>query len=291
LALDFYEVVAPRDFLSASAGADEAMHLAEAADRWRAGDREGSVRLLNNYLQSTPDDFDARQFHAILCAQLAQFDKMAEDSDAMVALRGNQSSVYIWRGIARLLVDRVDAGLEDINTAASMDAQSIWVKVLKGFAFVLSNRPLDALTYFDDALRGSPGSVVARMGRAFAQRSLARFGDAVADASEVIRVEPSNADALIVRGDCYADLSDFAAAAKDYERAMAVAGRTPALALRYLNALVGQRSGDAKSGESKLAPDGQPKEGAADPDGDASQGPLFDWINRKIRPRSTGRDR
>lgn len=290
LALDFYEVVAPRDFLGTAGGADEAMHLAEAADRWRAGDREGSVKLLNEYLKATPDDFDARQFHAILCAQLGQFDKMTEDADAMVALRGNQTSVYLWRGIARLLVDRVESGLEDVNMAASMDPQSIWVKVLKGFAFVLGDRAMDALTYFDEALRGSPGSVVARMGRAFAEQSLGRFQDAVMDASEVIRIEPSNADALIVRGDCYANLSDFASAAKDYQRAMAVAGRTPALALRYLQALVGQRAGDAKIGDPKLTPEGQPKEGAADPDGEASQGPLFDWINRKIRPRSNGRD-
>lgn len=290
VALDFYEVVAPRDFLGGGGGgAQDALHLSEAADRWRAGDREGSIRALNDYLQSTPDDFDARQFHAILCAQLGEFEKMVDDADAMVSLRGNQTSVYIWRSIARLLVGQTDGGLEDIARASLLDASSVWVKVLKGLALVLADRAMDSLIYFDDVLRGSPGSTAARTGKALAEKSLGRFADAINDATEVIRLEPSNADALIVRGDCYAEMDDFASAAKDFERAIAVAGRTPALALRYLNALVGQRSGETKSADAKIAPDAKTKEGAADPDSEGSQGPLFDWINRKIRPRS-GRD-
>lgn len=290
VALDFYDVVAPREGLGGEGQDENAQHLTEASERWRSGDREGSIKLLNDYLEATPNDFDARQFHAILCAQLGEFERMVEDAETMVALRGHQTSVYLWRGMARLLLNRIDAGLEDLSAAATMDPQSVWVKVLKGFALVQADRAMDALTYFDDALRGSPGSVVARLGRALADKSLGRHNDAVADASEVIHIEPSNADALVVRGDSFAELNDFAAAAKDYERAMAVAGRTPALAMRYLSALVGQRGGGDAKTDPNPGPDGKPRSGSVDPDEDSSRGPLFDWLSRKVRPRSTGRD-
>lgn len=291
LALEFYDVVAPRNWQGLDGADEAAAHLREAAERWKSGDREASIQILNGYLEAKPDDFDARQFHAILCAQLGQYDKMAEDADHLVNLRGDQTSAYLWRSVAHFLSGRVEASLEDLSRAAAIDAQSVWVKVLRGLALIQAGRSLDALAYFEEALRSAPDSVVARLGRAVAETSLGRNSDAVADASEVIRGEPDNADALTIRGDGYNALSDFAAAAKDFEKAMSIAGRTPALGLRYLSALVRQRSAaEAKPGELDLGPDGKPRAGSADPDEDGSRGPLFDWLSRKVRPRPGGRD-
>ena len=162
-----------------------------------------------------------------------------------------------------------------------MDREFPWAKALRGLALVQIGRALEALPYFEEVLSGSPGLVVARLGRAMANFAAGRHQDAVADATEVIRVEPDNADALTIRGDCYLALADFAAAASDFQRAMSIAGRTPALGLRYLSAVLQQRRLGAQ-------PDAKIDPGNADPDEGSSRGPLLDWLSRKIRPRSGG---
>jgi hypothetical protein len=112
----------------------------------------------------------------------------------------------------------------------------------------------------------------------------------VADASEVLRLEPNTADALTIRGDGYLALADFAAAAGDFQQAMTIAGRTTALSMLYLSAVLQQRQqSQAKAGQDVSQPDAKINTGTTDPDEDSSRGPLLDWFSRKLRPRSGGR--
>jgi serine/threonine protein kinase/tetratricopeptide (TPR) repeat protein len=284
---ELYKTVAlPNWPASPSAGEDEAAtHLKEAVERSLAGHAEEALKLLDTYLEVKPDDFEARQLHTVLCGQVGRYDRMAGDADWLLALRGQAPNGFLWRGLALLLLDQVDRSLEDLSQASAMDRGSAWAKALRGLALVQLGRALEALPYFEEVLNGSPGSVVARLGRAMANAAVGRHQDAVADATEVIRVEPNNADALTIRGDCYLSLADFAAAASDFQRAMSIAGRTPALGIKYLSAVLQQRH----FAEIKNAQPDAKGDPAADPDEGSSRGPLLDWFSRKVRPRTGGR--
>jgi len=284
---ELYKTVAPPNWPAPSfAAEDEASaHLKEAVERSVAGNAEEALKLLDTYLEVKPDDFEARQLHALLSGQIGRYDRMASDADYLLALRGQAPNGFLWRGLALLLLDQVDRSLEDLSQASAMDRESPWAKALRGLALVQVGRALEALPYFEEVLSGSPGLVVARLGRAMANAAAGRPQDAVADATEVIRVEPNNADALTIRGDCYLLLADFAAAASDFQRAMNIAGRTPALGIKYLSAVLQQRH----FAEIKNAQPDAKGDPAADPDEGSSRGPLLDWFSRKIRPRTGGR--
>ena len=287
---ELYKTVAPPNWpVSPSAGEDEAAtHLKEAVERSVAGNAEEALKLLDKYLEVKPDDFEARQLHALLSGQVGRYDRMASDADYLLALRGQAPNGFLWRGLALLLLDQVDRSLEDLSQASAMDRESPWAKALRGLALVQVGRALEALPYFEEVLSPGapgPGLVVARLGRAMANAAAGRPQDAVADATEVIRVEPNNADALTIRGDCYLLLADFAAAASDFQRAMNIAGRTPALGIKYLSAVLQQRH----FAETKNAQPDAKGDPAADPDEGSSRGPLLDWFSRKVRPRTGGR--
>lgn len=293
-ASELYKTVAPDNWpAGASLGDDDAAtHLNEAVSRWAAGDAEDALKLLNTYLEVKPDDFEARQLRTLVCSQLGQYAHMAADADYLLAMQGSASNGLLWRGLALLLLDQVDSSLEDLGQAAKMDRSATWAKTLRGLALLRIDRPSEALPYFEEVLSsGAPGptSVVGRMGRALARSAMGKHADAVADATEVIRLEPNNADALTIRGECYLLLADFGAAAVDFQRAMTIAGRTTTLSMNYLSAVLQQRQqSQAKPGQDALQPDAKINADTTDPDEDSSSGPLLDWFSRKLRPRSGG---
>ncbi|MEK7757833.1 MAG: protein kinase, partial [Planctomycetota bacterium] len=250
---ELYKTVAPANWPAvASPGDDAATHLSEAVARWAAGDLEDALKLLNMYLEVKPDDFEARQLHTLVCSQLGRYTQMVSNADYLLALRASAPHGFLWRGLALLLLDQVDRSLEDIGQAAAMDHVSVdqfvptltgvgtagWAKALRGLALLQVGRPAEALPYFEEVLSGSPASVVGRLGRAMARSGTGRHAEAVADATEVIRLELNNADALAIRGDCYLTLADYGAAAGDFQQAMTIAGRTTKLSMQYLSAVL-----------------------------------------------------
>jgi tetratricopeptide (TPR) repeat protein len=195
--------------------------------------------------------------------------------------------------LAWLLLDQVDRSLDDIGQAAAMDRGSAWAKALRGLALLQIGRPAEALPYFEDVLSpGAPGSasVVGRLGRAMARSATGQHAEAVADATEVLRLEPNNADALTIRGKSYLDLSDYGAAVGDFQQAMTIAGRTTTLSMNYLSAVLRQRqAAQVKARVDPSQPDAKLNPGTTYPDEDSSNGLLPDWFSRQRQPRSGGR--
>ena len=76
--------------------------------------------------------------------------------------------------------------------------------------------------------------IVALLGRSFAQATLGNVDGAITDLTQALELEPDNADMIALRGDRYAEMADFESAAADYSSAMDIAGRTPAMLVRYL---------------------------------------------------------
>ncbi len=295
LATELYKSVTPSGWPSPATSADDdsASHLSEAVARWTAGDSEDALTLLNTYLKVNPDDFEARQLHALVCSQLGQYSVMISDADSMQALRGTASHVLLWRGLGLLLLDQMDRSLEVIGQAVAMDRGSTWARALRGLALLQIGRPAEAAPYFEEVLNsGSPASasIIGRLGRALVRLATGQHAEAVADATEVLRLEPNNADALSIRGDGYFALSDYAAAAGDFQRAITIAGRTTALSMRYIAAMLHERGlAQPKPGSEAGQPDAKIKTGTTDTDEESSRGPLLDWLSRNVWPRSGGK--
>ncbi len=282
LADAFYRAVAPANWPNPVSEDESAAHLSEAVNRWQANDLAGAVQLLDAYLEVKPDDFEARQLHAVLAGQLGDYEKVVADGEALLAIRAQLPHGYFWRGLAYLLLERGERSIEDLAKIATLEGPTIWLKALSGLALIQLGRPAEAIGYFDEVLSNSPQLMVARLGRALANYAAGKHREAIADASEVIRAEPGNADAFTIRGDSYLALADYAAAAGDFQEAMSIAGRTQSLGVKYLVALMQRHRADAK-GTPGTQPDAKVPPATADPD--ELRAPLFKSLNRKISPR------
>jgi tetratricopeptide (TPR) repeat protein len=284
---EFYKAIAPVAWPRLTAGLenDPALRLKEAVDRWNARDADGARQIVEAYLNVRPADYEAWQLYAVLCAESGRSDELLQTTSQLLQLRPREPFGYVWHGLALLLSDQAEGGLVQGSLASTIDGHLLWAKLVRGLSLIPMGRADEAVGEFDEVLRASPELVVALLGRASARSAAGRFAEALPDANEVLRIEPDNADALTIRGDCFTALADYGAAARDFQRAMALAGRTPALGIRYLSALVHERNlAEAKAREEASRPSGV--DPSVDPDEEGSRGPLLDWFSRKIWPRA-----
>ena len=131
---------------------------------------------------------------------------------------------------------RMDLCFQDLVRAEQHSEARNWVDVVRGIAMLSAGEAGGAVAAVERALAASPDLVVALLARSCALRSSGDLAAAVLDLSQVIELEPDNADAFAARGDDRLKLGDFSAAIQDFDRAMALAGQSPALTLRYLGA-------------------------------------------------------
>ncbi len=257
-----------------------------ALEQWAEGPSV-AVDFAGLHLREQPDHFEARQLRTALQGRLGQYDAMLEDAEELVRLRPEEPNVYVWRGLTHLLLGNSDTSLHDLNRAAEFDATSEWILAFRGLALVQAERVVEANSAFDDALQHEPDLVVALLGRASGRAALGNISGAVTDLTHVLEIEPDNADILALRGDRYVELNEYKDAQRDYQRAMDIAGQTPAMLVRYLFALAQER-GPAGSDKATLESTGEAEveiDVAETIDQSSSNRSWFDQLFHRLSPR------
>ena len=205
--------------------------------------------LLSQVLDINPENLLARQMLAGLLCKEGQYREMLAQSEQLVSLHGSEESPYLFRGLARLLLGEEQEALQDFSVAVGINGLSGWARALRGVAWVQTGDQDNAIRDLDDALELTPGLAFAMLARACAHAAAGHHDRAVADLSGVLELEPTNADVLAARGEHLSAMGKYAQAARDFDRAMDLAGRSPAIAFQYLLAraleqgIVGGESG------------------------------------------------
>lgn len=119
------------------------------------------------------------------------------DFDVVISLRPDDPDGYVSRGYSTLVKARGDGGIDDI------DAESA----------------VRALNDFEKALQLTPDNKQGFNGKAFALRALERYEEAILTYTELIKLYPNDASAIILRasaktlaGDMDGSIRDFSAA-------------------------------------------------------------------------------
>lgn len=245
--------------------------------------------LLSQVLDINPENLLARQMLAGLLCENGQYQEMLAQSEQLVSLHGEEESPYLFRGLARLLLGDEQEAIEDFSVAVGINGLSGWARALRGVAWVQTGDQDNAIRDLDDALDLTPELAFAMLARACAHAAAGRHDEAVADLSGVLELEPTNADILAARGEHLSAMGKYAQAASDFDRAMKLAGRSPAIAFQYLLARALEK-GIAGEEPGTTAPV-RPEQGEAVTDDERSEpvgmeprGFLDRLFNRPARP-------
>jgi tetratricopeptide (TPR) repeat protein len=201
-----------------------------------------AIEFVKAYLRDErADRFQGMQLQTALQGRLGRYGEMLQGANELVRLRQRDSNAHAWRGLAHLLGGDSERSLNELDRAGELDRTSAWVLAFRGLALAQSERVVEAISAFDDAVQLEPDLVVALLGRASGRAALGNTAGAIADLTHVLEIEPDDPDVLALRGDRYVELNEYGSAQSDYQRAMDLAGQTSALLVRYLFALSQQR--------------------------------------------------
>lgn len=255
----------------------------QSAQEQRDDNPDRALQLVSAYLEQQPDDALALQLRVSLYGQRKEYEKMAEDAERLVLLRGDDPVVHLWRATARLLLNEIEPCLQDLSHAAAYDPTAAWAQALRGLVLLQMGRPGEALAVLNGALALSPDLTIAVLGRASALKSTGDVAAAVTSLTRVIEMEPKNADALAARGEHHATMGNFDDAIRDFDRAMALAGPTQAMVFRYVTAVFQQRQLQQAGGQTEADQEAEPLEPPSD---EASKERVQEWLNRFHFPRT-----
>jgi serine/threonine protein kinase/tetratricopeptide (TPR) repeat protein len=287
---DFYEAVAPPDQPPPPTGESDqvAVLLGQAKDLWNT-DPNAGLAIATACLAARADDYEALQLETALHGRLGRYDKMLEDARGLLRIRPQEVSAQVWQALAHVLLGEGELALSALSQIQESGNPHSWIPALRGLALAGLERAVEAASVFDDALEADPDLIVALLGRACAKASLGNLVGAVTDLSRVIKLEPANADALAVRGDYYLGLEDYEAAEQDYEQAMNIAGRTPAIVMRYLFAVSQQRNVlKRRAGQPDSAGGREIEAGSLQAPTGSARGSALDWVPRQPDRRLAG---
>lgn len=212
-----------------------------------------AAALLDPYVKEHPTDFAAQEMHMAVAAQLGRFEDIVAVAAAF-AETPHSGRAFLWRGLANLLRDKPDETIMDMTKAVMDGEKSIWPRLISGFAWTQLGNPEEGLRAFDSILAETPDLVPAHLGRASALLHAGRPREGVEAASRALELESQNADALTIRGDCFLELPDYAAAEHDYRAAMDIAGRTPLLLYKWWAVYLSRTQMQRNSAESSTDP-------------------------------------
>jgi serine/threonine protein kinase/tetratricopeptide (TPR) repeat protein len=244
---DFYQDTHHANDEEPTPADDVAAHVAQAMEL-ATTDPKAALDMVNAVLNIQPNNIQGRLFRTALRGRLGRFDKMLDDADALIRFQPSDALAFAWRGLAHLLIGLGNRSIADLKQAIEKDPSSPWAPAIYGLAIARDDRSLEAISAYDDALDRNPDLIVARLGRAASRAALGNLSGAVTDLTLVLELEPDNADVLALRGDYYVAMKDFAAAEKDFDQAMVIAGRTPMMIMRYMGAYSQQRRDPSKPG-------------------------------------------
>lgn len=261
---DLFRAVMPATMATRASGpSDECTEPLRAAfDIWES-DPAAAERLVESCLAASPDDFDAHQFRMVLeasrqagSASSARFDAVVADAETMAHLAPDKPIAYVWRALAYIILGDAARSLSSLDMYtrlagrqsqlagrnAELEDVFPWGPAIRGMALCVAERYVDAISSFDNALDIEPDLLVALFGRAQARAALGNVSGAVTDLTHALEIEPGNPDILALRGDHLVASEDYEAAKEDYDRAMAIAGPTTSIVVRYLLAIKGRRT-------------------------------------------------
>jgi tetratricopeptide (TPR) repeat protein len=234
-AQQFYETAVPPSWPGVGSGADDdaAAQLQQVAQRWSFRDHAGARALLTTYLNVHPDDLQAWEVLAVLCGESNQVADILIVSTQLLQSPDYLGRAYLWRGIANLLLDKTEQSIQDFSLALADANSETWARLFRGVARSQKGDSASSIPDFEAVLGDASTALLAQLGRAGALTTTGKFEMGLDSANAVLDLDPNDADALTIRGDCHGGLTDYEAAATDYQRAMDLVGKTPRLLWRF----------------------------------------------------------
>ncbi|RYD88552.1 MAG: tetratricopeptide repeat protein, partial [Sphingobacteriales bacterium] len=192
----------------------EGAYLSYGMVRDKLYDYDGAVKLYTAGLQIYPQNKDYYLQRGITYTHLENSRQALADFDKAIAIDSTFSEAYGNRGLEKMKNKQVDAALEDLNHALTLD-QSGANFTLMGQAKMEQKDYQSALDFYSRALEKEPRSVKAYNLRGMNRAMLKDTIGMLDDYNVAMMIEPQNSNIYIARSQAHMMLGDSLSAVHD----------------------------------------------------------------------------
>ncbi|MDQ2836472.1 MAG: tetratricopeptide repeat protein [Actinomycetota bacterium] len=175
------------------------------------GDFDAALEGFSYVLELDPDYLDAYLNRAGLLADLGELAAAARDVEAGLALDDGNAHLLSLRGRLQLEAGQLDAARTSLDTAIVADPALSGAWALRGAVEFESGDLNGALRNLSTAVELSPDPAVL-FNRGSVLQALGRWDEAAEDFDRVLLLDPDEADALLQRATCHAQLGNAVSA-------------------------------------------------------------------------------
>jgi tetratricopeptide (TPR) repeat protein len=158
----------------------------------RDGSEEEALAACDAALKVVPEFVRAHRLRAAVLLALKRFDDVLRSCDVALAKGGATAELYETRALARSADNDFAGAIGDYSRALALPADRPRLLARRGWAYLVSGAPGLAQADFDEVLRHEPSSADAYTGRGTARVRLGRYREAVADAESALRLGSSS---------------------------------------------------------------------------------------------------
>jgi tetratricopeptide (TPR) repeat protein len=123
----------------------------EAMKKLQATEYEAGIKLLDQVILQTPNDYPALFNRAVAKSMLKNFDAAILDIDAALKAKADAKKAYVHRAIILKKLSRYEAAMADIDKAIQLDANYSDAYMNKGLLFEYLSKYEEACTAFKKA--------------------------------------------------------------------------------------------------------------------------------------------
>lgn len=187
-----------------------------------AGSPQDALPHLQRASALKPDSAEALNSLASALNRLGRPAEARPLAERAVQLKPRFAAAHNTLGIALLGLAQPDAGIAALRRAVEIDPHHVPTRVNLGWALANSGRATEALTQLDQARRTDPANSDAELKTALVYAMARRLPEALPHAQRAVELQPDNSNLRFVLGSLLLELGRAAAAAEQFEEALAL---------------------------------------------------------------------
>jgi len=201
---------------------DVLAHLNKGKDLYMEGKFDEAIGELSKALAMNGDLSDAYHYRGVAYSDKGNHDKAIEDLNVVVRLRPDYALAIYGRGTVYLHKGNYDLAIEDLNKAIKIEPDNIYALSNRGLAYASKGNYDKAIEDYNAALKIDPNFLLALNNRGSAYVGKGNYDKAIEDLNAALKIKPDYDTAMYNRGNAYYNKGNIDQAIQDFNAALRI---------------------------------------------------------------------
>lgn len=188
----------------------------------KAGDYSGAIENFSQAIRSNPNYAEAYNNRGVAIRDyLRDYQRALEDFNQAIKINPNYAEAYNNRGLAHFYLGNDQESIEDLERATQLNPQDTEAKKNQDlvYNYYLGQRSRASVSDYEIIQRANADRAEALNIIGLRQTTDRNYKQAIDSFSEVIRINPKNAEGYLNRAIAYSELEDKQRAIEDFQKA------------------------------------------------------------------------